>query len=424
MGTFIPETGITKIQLASSKAMENKLKPEDSRAEATHDEYCREQPECGFPIRLPKGATELTVHDSAGKKNLYMSTLQKVMRSTRNHSIRDSDDMIVTQTHTQRLNVLTLNLGNLERPPAKPDKKAGALSESVILGMIRHNSSHILCLQEADGILNQLVRETIRNAGYTGIVISQAGAKGIGCFAERRSYRPCGTSEQYGYHQLQKLGDDRCILPCVPRTAVRSATRCIHNIHSPQRSIIPPGARRRIWTALSAPSLKRWKHPRKDDSPRCKNIEIFNKGRILYLEMGKDSYEKLPTVPKDKYADFPRSTAPSRTSIPYCRCIPLRDELHQILHAHLWQSDEISLSRSPIPYRHYHRRRKSAANQCHKKQLVMNPTYSILSAATEDFRRAVNSLRTVQPAHNHLRNQCISQILDRSSPELQDREKD
>ena len=38
----------------------------------------------------------------------------------------------------------------------------------------------------------------------------------------------------------------------------------------------------------------------------------------------------------------------------------------------------------------------SAANQCHKKHLVMNPMCSILSAATEDFRRAVNSLQTDQ----------------------------
>ena len=83
------------------------------------------------------------------------------MRSTRNNNITDS-----------------------ERPPIYPDKKAGALSDSVILGMVRNNSAHILCFQEAVGILNQLVRETIQNAGYTGIVISQGGAKGIGCFVK------------------------------------------------------------------------------------------------------------------------------------------------------------------------------------------------------------------------------------------------
>ena len=77
--------------------------------------------------------------------------------------------MTVTQTHTQRLNVLKLNMGNLERPPLYPDKKTGKLAESVILGMIRNNSAHILCFQEADGIMNQLVRGNLMGAGYTGI---------------------------------------------------------------------------------------------------------------------------------------------------------------------------------------------------------------------------------------------------------------
>ena len=118
-GTFIPVSGISKIQLASIKAMENKLKPEglfyreQKRHLPTWHEYCQAQPGCGFPIRLPKEATELSVHDPQGRKNLYMSILQKVMRSTRNHNIRNPDDMTVTQTHTQRLNILTLNMGNL-----------------------------------------------------------------------------------------------------------------------------------------------------------------------------------------------------------------------------------------------------------------------------------------------------------------------
>ena len=41
---------------------------------------------------------------------------------------------------TPRLNILTLNLGNLEHPG---NKKRGDLEDSVILGLIRNNPGHV-----------------------------------------------------------------------------------------------------------------------------------------------------------------------------------------------------------------------------------------------------------------------------------------
>ena len=42
----------------------------------------------------------------------------------------------------QRVNILTLNVGNLERPPVYPgSEKRGDLGNSIVVGLIRNNTS-------------------------------------------------------------------------------------------------------------------------------------------------------------------------------------------------------------------------------------------------------------------------------------------
>ena len=120
--------------------------------------------------------------------------------------------------------------------------------------------------------------------------------------------------------------------------------------------------------------MKNWKHPRTDDIPRCRNIEVYNEGRRC---------EELPTVPEDKYADFPRSIA-HRAGLPFHTAGVYHYETSatKSFTSALFLADIITGDAN------------SAANQRHKKQLVLNPMFSVLSAATEDLRNAVNILQT------------------------------
>lgn len=115
----------------------------------------------------------------------YSNLLQRIMSSTsQDKPVRTEKDLHLNQLSTSHLNVLNLNLGSLARLPRVQDK-AIKISHSVILGIIRNNPSHVLCFQEAGGIEdNEDVREAVLTARYTGIMVSQAGAKPIACFVK------------------------------------------------------------------------------------------------------------------------------------------------------------------------------------------------------------------------------------------------
>ena len=104
------------------------------------------------------------------------------------------------------------------------------------------------------------------------------------------------------------------------------------------------------------------------------------KSTIVYMEMDKDNCEELPIVPKDKYADFPRyivhrAGLPFHTVGVYKSYTSTYKNLMKFLYrGALFLTDFITGDAN------------SAANRCHEKQLVLNPMFSILSVATEDFR--------------------------------------
>ena len=95
------------------------------------------QPEYGCPIRSEKKA--------------YTPVLQRILQSTKAKKIRTANDLSATQASTQRLNVLTLNVGNYERTFVYSGKGSG-VTDSVLRGSIQNIPANVFCVQEADGV--------------------------------------------------------------------------------------------------------------------------------------------------------------------------------------------------------------------------------------------------------------------------------
>ena len=120
---FTPAEGFTALQMESikelvvSRTKDYYYYSEATKNKTTWEEFCQRQPECGYPIRIPRGIMELNSYDTSSKRKPYLDVLQNLMCSTRTKRTRNDTLMHKTQTSTARLNILTVNLGNLERAP-------------------------------------------------------------------------------------------------------------------------------------------------------------------------------------------------------------------------------------------------------------------------------------------------------------------
>ena len=174
------------------------------------EEFRKAQPASGYPIKLPLGLKKPRTYDKPAVIQAFADILRSLMQPTDRSPV---DHLRAHEfTSSMMINMLTMNHGNLTRNPKLDDKEVNnmAMRDQPITRMMRQNSAHIICLNEADAFLSpqdekskDLIKTFIR-FGYKGIVIKQWSSKPL-C-----PWRTCckgGTIGTAHFHKESKLGN-------------------------------------------------------------------------------------------------------------------------------------------------------------------------------------------------------------------------